>query len=499
VPSSAGSVTDIRHLDQQQHQQQSQHQHARSSAAGAAGASVGSSGGAFVGSSGASGGSGATPQNQHATQHATQHAAQHAAQHATQHATQQHQHRAAAPPTTELAALERVAVMAPAPHMAQSELARPRPPCGGSSEANEEAFDLDGGVVFTDEEQLAMQRKVAWDLVKQVGNNLMEGKDLTRVSLPVQIFEPRSFLERVTDYWCYMPRFLPAAAACQDPLERFKLVVAFGMAGLFNTSKQKKPFNPILGETFEASFEDGTALFLEQSSHHPPVTQYQAIGPHGSFQYSGNIQFHAAFRGNSLRGQWSGLSRVTFRDGTEIDWEIPPCTIRGIMWGTRRFNYVDTVTFRDARNGLECHIAFNPDQRGFLKSMFSRAPKPRADAFRGEITRVPPAAPGGGARRAPPPSKATQGAKPVCVVEGSWISHLEIAGRRVWDTSFPKSQVILPRDPLPSDPRFREDLAALSREDLEASRELKIMLEEKQRYDTRLRKDAKKARKKAAK
>ena len=42
----------------------------------------------------------------------------------------------------------------------------------------------------------------------------------------------------------------------------------------------RKPFNPILGETWQAILpQDGTQLFVEQISHHPPVSAFQMQGP----------------------------------------------------------------------------------------------------------------------------------------------------------------------------------------------------------------------------
>ena len=42
----------------------------------------------------------------------------------------------------------------------------------------------------------------------------------------------------------------------------------------------RKPFNPILGETWQATLpQDGTHLFVEQISHHPPVSAFQMQGP----------------------------------------------------------------------------------------------------------------------------------------------------------------------------------------------------------------------------
>jgi hypothetical protein len=36
----------------------------------------------------------------------------------------------------------------------------------------------------------------------------------------------------------------------------------------------KKPFNPILGETFQA-FAGDYVIAAEQTSHHPPITHYE--------------------------------------------------------------------------------------------------------------------------------------------------------------------------------------------------------------------------------
>ena len=48
-----------------------------------------------------------------------------------------------------------------------------------------------------------------------------------------------------------------------------------------------KPFNPILGETWEAALPDSAHVFLEQISHHPPITAFQLLGPHGLYAFMG--------------------------------------------------------------------------------------------------------------------------------------------------------------------------------------------------------------------
>jgi hypothetical protein len=42
---------------------------------------------------------------------------------------------------------------------------------------------------------LLMSLRVVWDMLKQVASNVTEVKNLVSVSLPVRIFEPRSYLE----------------------------------------------------------------------------------------------------------------------------------------------------------------------------------------------------------------------------------------------------------------------------------------------------------------
>ena len=54
--------------------------------------------------------------------------------------------------------------------------------------------------------------------------NLREGVNLTRITLPIRVFEPRSFLQRLTDNWAYV-HLLEQAADAADPAERLRYLV----------------------------------------------------------------------------------------------------------------------------------------------------------------------------------------------------------------------------------------------------------------------------------
>ncbi len=60
---------------------------------------------------------------------------------------------------------------------------------------------------------------------------IKNGRSVMGVCLPVRIFEPRSCVERITDFWSFGPVFLNRAAKLKDPVERMKLVITFWLAG----------------------------------------------------------------------------------------------------------------------------------------------------------------------------------------------------------------------------------------------------------------------------
>jgi hypothetical protein len=119
----------------------------------------------------------------------------------------------------------------------------------------------------------------------------MEGRGIVAISLPVRIFEKRSAIERICDVFSTGPIFLERATKTTDPLERMKCVLAFVVSGCHLTIDMRKPFNPILGETFEGYWPDDTKLYLEHVSHHPPITNYLIEHPKGLYRLYGSLEY----------------------------------------------------------------------------------------------------------------------------------------------------------------------------------------------------------------
>lgn len=103
------------------------------------------------------------------------------------------------------------------------------------------------GLNYIHQKKMEMQKGVLKYVISKMGKNLMSGKGILSVSLPVDIFGTESNLERTARVMGYAPRFLEKAVASKDVVERFKYVIVFALGNGLLGLEMDKPFNPILG------------------------------------------------------------------------------------------------------------------------------------------------------------------------------------------------------------------------------------------------------------
>ncbi|WAR01982.1 OSBL8-like protein, partial [Mya arenaria] len=131
-------------------------------------------------------------------------------------------------------------------------------------------------------------KSIIWTLLKQV----RPGMDLSKVVLPTFILEPRSFLDKLSDYYYHC-----------DILSEMKSVVKWYLSGFYKKPKGlKKPYNPIIGETFRCYWDhpqtqSRTFYIAEQLSHHPPITGFYVTNRKDGFNISGSILAKSKFYG----------------------------------------------------------------------------------------------------------------------------------------------------------------------------------------------------------
>lgn len=99
------------------------------------------------------------------------------------------------------------------------------------------------------------------------------GKELSKITMPVYLNEPLTFLQKHAEMMEYT-EFFRKANNCPDPIMRLIYVLAvFYMPETNMPGRMKKPFNPLLGETFEYVMGD-LKYIAELVCHHPPILAF---------------------------------------------------------------------------------------------------------------------------------------------------------------------------------------------------------------------------------
>jgi len=105
-----------------------------------------------------------------------------------------------------------------------------------------------------------------------------------------------------------------------------------------------KPFNPIIGETFQAKVGD-IHMYLEQTSNHPPIFNYYIIGPlFTSYGYS-EVEINSYT--NSMIVDNKGKMYIEFKDGTLYKIKPPKMQMSGLMLGKRYMNFIENFAIED--------------------------------------------------------------------------------------------------------------------------------------------------------
>ncbi|XP_051544153.1 oxysterol-binding protein-related protein 8 isoform X5 [Myxocyprinus asiaticus] len=203
-------------------------------------------------------------------------------------------------------------------------------------------------------------KSLIWTLLKQV----RPGMDLSKVVLPTFILEPRSFLDKLSDYY-YHADFLSEAAVEENAYDRMKKVVKWYISGFYKKPKGlKKPYNPIIGETFRCLWlhnrtNSKTFYISEQVSHHPPVSAFYVSNRKDGFCLSGSILAKSKFYGNSLSAILDGEARLTFLNrGEDYVMNMPYAHCKGILYGTMTLELGGQVTITCEKTGYSAQLEF---------------------------------------------------------------------------------------------------------------------------------------------
>ncbi|XP_053570127.1 oxysterol-binding protein-related protein 3 isoform X1 [Bombina bombina] len=199
-----------------------------------------------------------------------------------------------------------------------------------------------------------------WNILR---NNI--GKDLSKVSMPVELNEPLNTLQRLCEELEYSS-LLDKAAQTQDPFERMVYIASFAVSAYASSFYRagSKPFNPVLGETYECIKEDrGYRFVAEQVCHHPPISACHAESE--NFVFYQDIRWKNKFWGKSMEIVPVGTSHLILpRFEDHYEWNKVTSCIHNILSGQRWIEHYGEIIIKNTTNNI-CHCKVT-----FIKSKY---------------------------------------------------------------------------------------------------------------------------------
>ncbi|TGZ83669.1 hypothetical protein EX30DRAFT_353664 [Ascodesmis nigricans] len=301
------------------------------------------------------------------------------------------------------------------------------------------------------------------------------GKDLSTIAMPVSANEPTSLLQRSAEQLEYS-QLLDAASSTADTGEQLLLLAAFAISGFSNTRAKersiRKPFNPLLGETYELVREDRQFRFLaEKICHRPVVMAIHASSP--NWQFCQSPQPTQKFWGKSAELNTYGRVRISFNNSGDM-FSYAPATsfLRNIIAGEKYAEPTGAMHIHHENSGAKATISFKA-----AKGMFAgRSEEVDVVAYRSDGTPYDLTLSGKWCE-----SLTRSDGVEIWRVNGETMGYgfTEFAAQLNEITPIEKGRVA------PTDSRCRPDQRMLERGELDDAEETKVRLEEKQRVRRR--------------
>ncbi|KAF2628801.1 hypothetical protein BU25DRAFT_447776 [Macroventuria anomochaeta] len=311
------------------------------------------------------------------------------------------------------------------------------------------------------------------------------GKDLSTIAMPVSSNEPTSALQRLAEQLEYSELLDAAASASSDTGERLVYMATFAISAFSNSRVKeraiRKPFNPMLGETYELVREDKGYRFIAEKVVHRPVRMAcQAEAKEWTFIQSPTpVQ---KFWGKSAELNTDGRVRIFLHNSNEhYSWSIATSYLRNVIAGEKYIEPTGTMTIINEVTGAKAVCTFKAG------GMFAgRSEDVSVQVFDGTGSVLP------------------MGAVGKWTTDLQFTSNGQPTGKNVWKagplvekpekhygfTSFAAAlNQITPiedKHTPPTDSRLRPDQRAWEDGDLDKAEALKARLEERQRARRRV-------------
>ena len=359
----------------------------------------------------------------------------------------------------------------------------------------------DGTLKIANKDLRDKQKAVIKKIFAKAAATILEGKNVIGMSLPINIFQERSTIERLLDLFRFFPYYCNLACEAENEIERIKFLAAALVGSCQYQMDQWKPFNPILGETFQGHFDENTEMSVEHTSHHPSISNFYMTGK--GWKCYGALVYNAKIKANKVIAFTENWSTLEFDDGIVLKFTWPSLEMGNFIFGVRKMSMVRNIVVKSEKAKVKCLIRFNKEVKRRLMGLLS---KWEYNVLEGSLYIYNPAKELAMKKKKWYDTmlgfnKMADSEMELEKVSGNWLKNLLFNKEEYWNANqegISKRQIPL-ENCLPSSYRYREDLCWVHYNNEEFAQKWKIMLEVQQREDKKARAKGQSQRKKLEK
>lgn len=198
------------------------------------------------------------------------------------------------------------------------------------------------------------------------------GKDLSNMAMPITTNEPLSFLQTYTESLEYSSLINDAFNSPIETGERLLKLGAFAVSYLSSYKDKvratRKPFNPLLGETYELVRPDLNIRVVTEKVIHKPFVMAAHVDS-SDWVIDHNICPTQKFYGKTAEIIMDGTLRLRHKNGEVYEWSQPTTTMRNVIaiTGEKYTEPTEPITIK-SNKGYKCVVNFIPSNTRFSSS-----------------------------------------------------------------------------------------------------------------------------------
>ena len=296
--------------------------------------------------------------------------------------------------------------------------------------------------------------------------------DFTKFSFPVGYNESRTFIERSCDLYTFLvSQYINRVIEEKNKKKRLALLTTGVIASFHIYLQPKKPWNPVIGETYVGRWPNGVTIYGEQTSHHPPISNIQIRTPDDKWMIDAQFNFEMSQGIFQVDIFQKGTTRLELEDGTIYEWEFPAISVTGILTGDRIIKVKGPLELYDRTNNLSSHIKISPKSNKKVKELQHT----RATTIYGGIVH----------------GKYDEKKKMDIIIHGDYAEKVYVNDEVYWDIEKDFAEKpygnVDDDELIPSDCRYRLDRSLFINNEMSTADKGKHVVEELQRYENKIR------------